>query len=227
MRKQFRFTLVLISLSLIASSASAQFLMPVKKVTGNFFRLGIKGGVNMAELKTEGLTLNGFPYFLDQNLKGKTGYVAGIYMRLGRKFFVEPEFLISYKSGTLNLPASIAKGVPQFDFNYSSIDMPILLGYRLGPLHVMAGPVASYSISSSGIITEEIKKKFTVPFKDAVSQAYFSYTAGGGIDLLGFTLDIRYEGNITDLSRTIPIPEGVNFSQKASLWQVTLGKKIL
>jgi hypothetical protein len=101
-----------------------------------------------------------------------------------------------------------------------------MLGYRLGPLHVMAGPVASYSIASSGSIAQAIREKFPT-VKDAVSQAYFSYTAGGGIDLLGFTLDIRYEGNITDLSRTIPIPEGVNFSQKASLWQVTLGKKIL
>ena len=227
MTKQLRLFWVIIGLSVFATPSHAQFLMPVKKVTGNFFRLGIKGGVNMAELKTEGLTLNGFPYFLDQNLKGKTGYVAGIYIRLGRKFYVEPEFLISYKSGTLNLPASISKGVPQFDFNYSSIDMPIMLGYRLGPLHVMAGPVASYSISSSGIITEEIKNKFTVPFKDAVSNAYFSYTAGAGIDLLGFTIDVRYEGNITDLSKTIPIPEGVNFSQKASLWQATLGMKIL
>jgi Outer membrane protein beta-barrel domain len=226
MRKQFRFTLVLICLSLLASSASAQLLMPVKKVTGNFFRLGIKGGVNMAELKTEGLTYNGIGNYVVENLNAKTGYVAGVYMRLGRKFFVEPEFLISYKNGSINLPRSLSTGSIQLDINYSSIDVPILLGYRLGPLHVMAGPVASYSITSNGSIADAIRQKFPT-VQDAVSQAYFSYTAGAGIDLLGLTLDVRYEGNITDLSKTIPLPQGVNFSQKASLWQATLGMKIL
>jgi hypothetical protein len=93
-------------------------------------------------------------------------------------------------------------------------------------LHVLAGPVASYSITSNGSIADAIRQKFPT-VKDAVSQAYFSYTAGAGIDLLGFTLDVRYEGNITDLSKTIPLPAGVNFSQKASLWQATLGMKIL
>ncbi|MHA8091514.1 porin family protein [Aquirufa regiilacus] len=226
MHKQFRFFLVLVTMSLFASRASAQFLMPVKKVTGNFFRLGIKGGVNMAELKTEGLTYKGVGYVLDENLKGKTGYVAGIYMRLGRKIFVQPEFLVSYKSGSINLPKSISTGIPQFDINYSSIDLPIMLGYRLGPVHVMAGPVASYSINSSTTIAEALGLNLG-SFQSATSKAYFSYTAGAGIDLLGLTLDVRYEGNITDLSKTIPLPQGVNFSQKASLWQATLGMKIL
>ena len=146
--------------------------------------------------------------------------------RSGRKFFVEPEFLVSYKSGSIDLPKTLSTGSLQLDINYSSIDIPILFGYRLGPVHVMAGPVASYSIASSGSIAEAIRQKFPT-VNDAVSQAYFSYTAGGGIDLLGFTLDLRYEGNVTDLSKTIPIPAGVNFSQKATLWQLTLGKKIL
>jgi len=226
MIKLFRFALILVTLSLCATVLSAQGLTPVRMVTGNFFRLGIKGGVNLTELKTEGLTYRGIGYVVDENLKGKTGYVGGIYMRLGRKFFVQPEFLVSYKNGSINLPKSVSTGSLQLDINYSSIDLPIMLGYRLGPIHVMAGPVASYSIASSGSIAQAIREKFPT-VKDAVSQAYFSYTAGGGIDLLGFTLDLRYEGNITDLSKTIPIPEGVNFSQKASLWQLTLGKKIL
>jgi hypothetical protein len=56
MIKLFRFALILVTLSLCATSLSAQGLTPVRMVTGNFFRLGIKGGVNLTELKTEGLT---------------------------------------------------------------------------------------------------------------------------------------------------------------------------
>ena len=226
MHKQFRFFLVLITLSLFASRASAQFLMPVKKVTGNFFRLGIKGGVNMASLKTEGLTYNGLSNYVVENLNAKTGYVAGAYMRLGRKIYIEPELLVSYKNGSINVLKSLSTQSLQLDIKYVSLDVPILIGYRLGPLHVMAGPVASYSLNADNSIAEAIGTNLG-SLQAATTKAYFSYTAGAGIDLLGFTLDVRYEGNFTDLSKTIPLPQGVNFSQKASLWQATLGMKIL
>ena len=226
MRKQFCFLLLLGSLSSISTQVSAQFLMPVKKVTGNFFRLGIKGGVNMASLKTEGLTYNGLGNYVVENLNAKTGYVAGAYMRLGRKIYIEPELLVSYKNGSINVLKSLSTQSLQLDIKYVSLDVPILIGYRLGPLHVMAGPVASYSLNADNSIAEAIGTNLG-SLQAATTKAYFSYTAGAGIDLLGLTLDVRYEGNFTDLSKTIPLPQGVNFSQKASLWQATLGMKIL
>lgn len=226
MRKQFCFLLLFGSLSGISTQVSAQFLMPAKKITGNFFRLGIKGGVNMASLKTEGLTYNGIGNYVVENLNAKTGYVAGAYMRLGRKIFVEPELLVSYKNGSINVLKSLSTQSLQLDIKYVSLDVPILVGYRLGPLHVMAGPVASYSLNADNSIAEAIGTNLG-SLQSATTKAYFSYAAGAGIDLLGLTLDVRYEGNFTDLSKTIPLPQGVNFSQKASLWQATLGMKIL
>jgi hypothetical protein len=226
MRKLFRFILLVGCLISISSGVSAQFLMPVKKVTGNFFRLGFKGGVNMATLKTEGLTYNGLGNYVVENLNAKTGYVAGAYMRLGRKIYIEPELLVSYKNGSINVLKSLSTQSLQLDIKYVSLDVPILIGYRLGPLHVMAGPVASYSLNSDNTISEAIGANLG-SLQAATTKAYFSYTAGAGIDLLGLTLDVRYEGNFTDLSKTIPLPQGVNFSQKASLWQATLGMKIL
>ncbi|MHA8077175.1 porin family protein [Aquirufa sp. TARAVU-A1A] len=226
MRKQFCFLLLLGSLSSISTQVSAQFLMPAKKITGNFFRLGIKGGVNMASLKTEGLTYNGLGNYVVENLNAKTGYVAGAYMRLGRKIYIEPELLVSYKNGSINVLKSLSTQSLQLDIKYVSLDVPILIGYRLGPLHVMAGPVASYSLNADNSIAEAIGTNLG-SLQAATTKAYFSYTAGAGIDLLGLTLDVRYEGNFTDLSKTIPLPQGVNFSQKASLWQATLGMKIL
>ena len=226
MRKQFCFLLLLGSLSSIYTQVSAQFLMPAKKITGNFFRLGIKGGVNMASLKTEGLTYNGIGNYVVENLNAKTGYVAGAYMRLGRKIYIEPELLVSYKNGSINVLKSLSTQSLQLDIKYVSLDVPILIGYRLGPLHVMAGPVASYSLNADNSIAEVIGTNLG-SLQAATTKAYFSYTAGAGIDLLGLTFDVRYEGNFTDLSKTIPLPQGVNFSQKASLWQATLGMKIL
>ena len=226
MTKQVRLLLLIIGLGVFLNPLHAQFLKPVKMVTGNFFRLGIKGGVTMADIKIDGITINNIGGFVVDNINAKSGYIGGIYMRLGRKFFVEPELLVSYKSGSFDVFKSLTTQRLQFDVKYTSMDIPIMMGYRLGPLHVMAGPVVSYSMTSNSSIAETLGLNLG-SLQAATQNAYFSYTAGAGIDLLGLTLDVRYEGNLTDLSKTVPLPQGVNFSQKASLWHATLGMKIL
>jgi hypothetical protein len=226
MTKQLRLFWVIIGLSVFTTPIHAQFLMPVRKVTGNFFRLGIKGGVSMANIKTDGLTVNGIGGFVVDNINSKSGYTAGAYMRLGRKVFVEPELLFSYKNASFDILRTITSQQLQFDVRYTSLDVPVMLGYRLGPIHFLAGPVFSYSMNSNSSIAEAIGLNLG-SLQAATQKAYISYTAGAGIDLLGLTLDLRYEGNVTDISKTVPLPAGVNFSQKAALWQATLGLKIL
>ncbi|MEY4274733.1 MAG: hypothetical protein RL638_1681 [Bacteroidota bacterium] len=226
MTKQLRLFWVIIGLSVFTTPIHAQFLMPVRKVTGNFFRLGIKGGVSMANIKTDGLTVNGIGGFVVDNINSKSGYTAGAYMRLGRKVFVEPELLFSYKNASFDILRTITSQQLQFDVRYTSLDVPVMLGYRLGPIHFLAGPVFSYSMNSNSSIAEAIGLNLG-SLQAATQKAYISYTAGVGIDLLGLTIDLRYEGNVTDISKTVPLPAGVNFSQKAALWQATLGLKIL
>jgi hypothetical protein len=202
-----------------------QLLMPVRKATGNFFRLGIKGGVSLTNLTLEGLSVNGASDYIAKSMTAKNGYVAGIYARLGRRVFVQPELLAGVKYAKVNVLNAALGLDKKVEIGYTSIDIPLMLGYRLGPLHVMAGPVASYSMTPSSTFNQFLSANNSI--SNAITNAYFSYTAGAGIDLLGFTLDVRYESNLTDLSKTIPLPSGVNFSQKASSFQATLGMKIL
>ena len=156
MVKHLRLLLLIIGLGVLANPLRAQFLKPVKMVTGSFFRLGIKGGVTMADIKTEGITVNNISGFVVDNINAKSGYIGGIYMRLGRKFFIEPELLASYKSGSFDVYKSLTTQRLQFDVKYTSLDIPIMMGYRLGPLHVMAGPVVSYSMTPNSSIAETL-----------------------------------------------------------------------
>jgi hypothetical protein len=151
--------------------------------------------------------------------------VAGVYARFGRRVFIQPELLAGIKYAKVNVLNAALGLDKKVEIGYTSIDIPLMLGYRLGPLHVMAGPVASYSVTPTTTFSQ--LKALNGSLSDAATNAYFSYTAGAGIDLLGFTFDVRYESNLTDLSKTIPLPSGVNFSQKASSFQATLGMKIL
>lgn len=196
--------------------------------TGSFFRIGIKGGVNLARLETDGLvTLNGavIKDQLQASLDTKQSYVGGIYARLGRKIFIEPEVLVSTKGGSIYVP-----GLSQTkQFTFTNIDVPVLLGLRWKIFHVMAGPVASYTLKTDTELNDLINlvtTKYTGTTAQIAAKTSFSYQVGGGIDLLGFTLDVRYEGNLSQLTNTLPIPAGITFSPRLNLYQVTLGYKI-
>lgn len=220
--------IVFFGILFLSISVRAQFLMPAKMITGNFFRIGIKGGVNLARLETDGLiTLNG-AVIKDQllaSLETKQSYVGGIYARLGRKIFIEPEVLVSTKGGSIYIP-----GLSQTkQFTFTNIDVPILLGFRWKIFHVMAGPVASYTLKTDTELNDLINlvtKKYLGSVSEIATKTSFSYQVGGGIDLLGFTLDVRYEGNLSQLTKALPIPAGITFSPKLNLYQVTLGYKI-
>ena len=221
-------TIIFFGLLILTTSVKAQFLMPAKMATGNFFRIGIKGGVNLARLETDGLvTLNGavIKDQLQASLDTKQSYVGGIYARLGRKIFIEPEVLVSTKGGSIYVP-----GLSQTkQFTFTNIDVPVLLGFRWKIFHVMAGPVASYTLKTDTELNDLINlvtTKYTGSTAEIAAKTSFSYQVGGGIDLLGFTLDVRYEGNLSQLTKTLPSPTGITFSPKLNLYQVTLGYKI-
>ena len=76
--------LLLLSFIFVAP-LQAQLLMPVRKATGNFFRLGIKGGVSLTNLTLDGLSVNGASDYIAKSMTAKNGYVAGIYARIGRR----------------------------------------------------------------------------------------------------------------------------------------------
>jgi hypothetical protein len=173
------------------------------------------------------VTLNGsvIKDQLQASLDTKQSYVGGIYARLGRKIFIEPEVLVSTKGGSIYVP-----GLSQTkQFTFTNIDVPVLLGLRWKIFHVMAGPVASYTLKTDTELNDLINlvtTKYTGSTAEIAAKTSFSYQVGGGIDLLGFTLDVRYEGNLSQLTKTLPIPTGITFSPKLNLFQVTLGYKI-
>jgi hypothetical protein len=210
---------------IVGLDLNAQF-RGAKAATGSFFRLGIKGGVNLSTLNTS-LLSNGISQFYVENAKNQTGYVAGAYARIGRKVFLEPELLVSAKGGTFNA-TNVASGNKKLvDISYTNIDVPLLLGLKFGPLHFLGGPVASYQISSNESVDAAFSNYLGSSIANGLSKSQISYQVGAGLDLLGLTLDVRYEGSLTDIAKDIKVPAGVTLSQKPSLVQVTLGIKIL
>ena len=76
------------------------------------FELGIKGGVNLTSLK---LDLGAVSSSIQQSYNSKTTYVAGVYMRIGGAFYVQPEVLMAFSKGNVNFTGA-AQGVDSLSF---------------------------------------------------------------------------------------------------------------
>lgn len=81
----------------------------------------------------------------------------------------------------------------------------------------MAGPVASLALNKD-INSENWDNSIT---GDDIRSANWGIQAGAGVDLLLFTLDLRYEFGISDYSKD----EGLTL--KNNMFTVSLGLKIL
>lgn len=189
------------------------------------FTLGIRGGINFSQLKTDSQQSVGVN--IQQSLDTKTGYVGGIFARIGTKIFIQPELIFSAKGGSINVLPQNGTTSQTVAIEYNNLDIPLLLGFKFGPLRLNAGPVASFKISDKGLNDE--LKKYSSNVGESFKNASYGYQAGAGVDIGSFCLDLRYEGSLSDISSgdfKDNLMNKVNFSQRGNLWQVTLGLKL-
>ncbi|WP_229311169.1 outer membrane beta-barrel protein [Larkinella soli] len=205
---------------------------------GKFFTFGLKVGANFSQLKTlevktPRLTAGGIPVtsggqivydFFRNNDARTTGIVGGAFFRFGRKLYIQPEVLVSAKGGKFDL-IQTGLATQSIDVKFTTFDVPVLLGVKLGPLRLNAGPMMSLTISEDKNLKDSFKQYTTQSIDDTFKQAVFGYQAGAGISLSGINLDVRYEGNLSDLNEVgIKTPNNdTRFTTKTSLWQITIG----
>ncbi|GAB3935078.1 outer membrane beta-barrel protein [Larkinella terrae] len=209
---------------------------------GKLFSFGLKVGANFSqlntlEMKTPRLTSGGMPVmsggqvvydFFRNNDSRTTGIVGGAFFRFGRKLYIQPELLVSSKGGKFDL---IQTGLvnQSVDVKFTTFDVPVLIGFKLGPLRLNAGPLMSLTISEDKNLKDSFKQYTTQPIDETFKQAVFGYQAGVGLSLGGLQLDLRYEGNLSDLSQVgiKTANTDARFNTKSTLWQLTLGYAIL
>ncbi|MFN4145054.1 MAG: porin family protein [Runella sp.] len=191
-----------------------------------YVSVGIRGGVNYSQLQTQGLSISrpgaSARDFLQNNSANRTGYVAGIYTRIGRKVFIQPEVLFSSKGGTFEILKAGNPNPVNVDVTFSQIDIPVLLGFRLGPLRFNAGPMASLNVAKGTELRDALKVYTTQNINRTIEQATFGYQAGVGLNIRSFNIDLRYEGSLTDISN-LNLQDNAQFNTKVALWQLSVG----
>lgn len=214
----------------LSSAASAQ-------KRGGGFALGIKGGYNLSQIKTGPFIRNGqyngqvLSENLEQSWDSRNGLTGGVFMRFGRTIFLQPEILYSGRGGTYNVQVLGPNGQPvgtpqQVKVNINSIDVPILVGLKLGPLRAHAGPMASYIVNTNEGVRNAIRRHTANGVDDTFNSAIWGYQVGGGLSLGNITIDVRYENGLSNLRKNQVAENGNPFTQRTQGWQATLAYRI-
>lgn len=170
------------------------------------------------------------------------GYQLGGYVRLGEKLHLQPELYFTAKTGNLDYnftetdqnipPTSYTKSIEQ-KIKLNSIDVPVLVGYRILKLptlkvHVHAGPVASVVVSKNFDITVDgidAGEEDSLITADDFKNINWGVQFGGGIDFMFLTADVRYEIGLNNIFET-PESWSQHVTMKNYLLFVSVGFKI-
>ncbi len=188
-------------LAFLVSTSKAQ-LLPT-------FQFGLKGGLNFSQLRTDGDWLSS---------SSRTGYQAGVWARVGGAgLHFQPELYVTGKSAEARFTEN--NGNVQANVTFTSLDLPLLLGTRigLGPIaaRVQVGPVISFMLDEGiGNALQQVGE-----FNNYRNQA-IGLTGGVGVDIMKFRADLRYEHGLSSLSR------GDMESQRISLWTIGVGYRL-
>lgn len=199
-------------LSIFSILAVLLFALPSLGQSG----FGIKGGLNLTTISTDA---GSFKNNIVESYDTRTGFVFGVYGRIGDKLYLQPEIMMASKGGEISINNQ------NYKVKYTDLDIPLLVGIKaLKTLRIMAGPVASIKVSEDETLRDALKN-VTGNTNDAFANASFGYQAGVGIKILGLDLELRRQGSLTDISAKIP--NEPKFSQRATGWQFTVGIKII
>jgi hypothetical protein len=182
---------------------------------------GIKAGLSSYELAQTKI------FIPDQNINisiadANYGHHLGIYTRFKiSALYLEPALLFNSNKVTYMLEDYSESPLQSFkDEKYNTLDIPVLLGLKFGPLRIQGGVVSHIFINSiSDLVDIE-------GYQQRFQKATYGYQAGLGLDVWKLRFDVNYEGNLSRWGDHIEIG-GVDyaFGERAQRIVATVGYK--
>lgn len=177
------------------------------------FQFGAKGGLmtassNLDEEITDLPADKNYDELKMEAQDAKAGFQAGFFGRLSvLGIYVQPELMFSSTNSRVKM-SKIYDSAQDQDTNFvktqsfKRVDIPLLVGGKIGPLRVQAGPVGSF------ILDKESAIEAALDAEEKFNSATWGYQVGVGADFFNFlTLDIKYEGSLSKLGENVTIGE--------------------
>jgi len=196
-------------------------LLIITTTDAQMFKYGIKAGIGFSSLKIEDITdiSDGGDVYDLVTGDGVMGYHIGVQTQIKlAMLLIQPEVYFNAGGGTVE---QIVENGPTevLNVNFSRIDIPLLVGVKLGPMRINAGPVGSFVLKETNDL-EEIQDDYTL-FTNAMT---WGFQAGLGFNISKISIDARYEGSLSKLGETLSLG-GTDFALDArpSQWIISLG----
>ena len=182
-------------------------------VVGSYGQFGLKAGTNTAKFKITSPNQT-----FQEAQEAIWGLNVGIFYRFKIAIiYFQPEAYFSSTGGKFTY-SNLSSGLDEIHtLDMNRIDIPLLIGVKLGPIRVHGGPTAFFTISDKSNLEN---------FDAAMKGTTWGYQAGLGIDLLKkLTFDARYEGSLSEISNNVTLPGGTTLepSTKASAFLLSVG----
>lgn len=160
------------------------------------FSWGLKAGAASNNFNLEN-TISSAQQTIEAAEQAAWGFHGGVFVRLSMLgIMVQPEVLFSMAENNMLVTDGGIEEIRSQKFN--KLDVPVLLGVKLGPVRLMAGPAASVMLNSASDLVDNAENLYKA--------ATFGYQAGLGVDIMKkITLDVRYEGGLNNFGDEITI----------------------
>ena len=171
---------------------------------------GVKGGLNYNSNSIKETSTDVF-----SGAKSKTGYHAGIWLRLKVPvlgLYLRPELVYTNLENEVFYKTTGAKT----DYSFQKIDIPVLLGKKIfGIGNVYIGPSFQYILSSDfsiNDITNVDADGFTVGLQ-----------FGGGVEIGKLGIDVRWERGFSGIESTFARTSGLDVNFDTRINQIIIG----
>jgi hypothetical protein len=162
----------------------------------------------------------------------KSSFLYGAFVRLGDKWYVQPEINFYTAGGVFETPSLTSPNPVNEEVELKTIQIPLYIGLtladlKLAKIRAQAGPTAN--IVSDKKINPLAGSTYTSIKETDINDIQWGFQFGAGVDVLMFTLDVQYFLGLNNLISDIELNDGstVKFDSKSQGFMVTLGWKII
>ncbi len=187
-------------------------------------KLGIGLGMSTTEVDPSDLLITdntGAQNLLMKLESANYGIHAGLALRIPiKKFFLQPELYINSSSVDFRVQdlGGGSFGEKVFREKYQHLDIPFLIGYKLGPLRLQAGPTGHVFLGCQSQLDE------IDGYEKVFEDLSFGWQGGLGLDIWKLWLELNYEGNFSRFGDHIKLfGKDFAFDESPTRFVATLG----
>lgn len=177
-------------------------------------KFGIRAGLTSSTVEADKVVFTNSNTTIESAKDAKVGIQFGLFSQISLGgMFVQPELLLTTSGGVVKVNDLTTNTSKLKDQRFTKVDLPVLVGAKMGPLRVGVGPVASMVLSSKSELTD------INGYDDKFKKATFGYQAGIGLDIWKLALDLKYEGNLSKLGDGVTVNgEKRSFDSRTRQW---------